>query len=70
MPSMKTTIDIPDEALEEAMRLTNARTKKEAVVAAITGFNRRKRLEWILDQQGTFEGFMTQDELRRLREEG
>ena len=32
---MKTTIDIPDKELEEVMRLTGAKTKKEAVVTAI-----------------------------------
>ena len=45
---MKTTVDIPVE-LEDAIRFTNARTKREAVVGTIVDFNRRSagaRLNW------------------------
>lgn len=66
---MKTTIDIPDEELEEVMKLTGARTKKEAVVTAIVDFNRRKRLERVIGRLGTFENLMSQDELRRMRDD-
>ena len=66
---MKTTIDIPDKELRDAMRHTGARTKKEAVVTAIADFNRRRRLERLADQLGTFDDFMTLEELLRLREE-
>ena len=67
MESMKTTIDIPDDALDEIMRLTGAKTKKEAVVTAIHEFNRRRRLDEVLGQLGTFEGVMSQAELRKMR---
>lgn len=66
---MKTTIDIPNEALEEALRHTGARTKREAVVTAITDFNRRRRLERLVERFGTFRNFLTREELRRLRED-
>ena len=42
---MKTTIDIPDGLLEETMKFTGAKTKREAVVTAVERFNRLKRLE-------------------------
>ncbi len=48
--SMKTTIDIPDKELEEVIRHTRARTKRDAIVTAISDFNRRKRLEKLADQ--------------------
>ena len=67
---MKTTIDIPRPQLEEAMLHTGARTKRDAVVTAITEFNRRKRLARLAEHFGTFEHFMTNEELTRLREEG
>jgi Arc/MetJ family transcription regulator len=67
---MKTTIDIPDEALQEAMLHTRARTKREAIVTAVLDFNRRKRLEKLVQKLGTFEDVMTHDELRRIRERG
>ncbi len=66
---MKTTIDIPDDELEEIMRLTKAKTKKEAVVTAIREFNRRRKLDVVLGQLGTFKDVMSQEELRRMRED-
>ena len=65
---MKTTVDIPERELREAIRHTGAKTKKEAIVTAISEFNRRKRLEKLVAQFGTLEGLMTQEELRRMRE--
>ena len=38
---MKTTVDIPDDELKDAMRFTRARTKREAIVTAIADYNRR-----------------------------
>lgn len=66
---MKTTIDIPDNELEDVMRLTGAKTKKEAVVTAITEFNRRRKLEKVLAKLGTFVDVMTEEELGEMRED-
>jgi Arc/MetJ family transcription regulator len=65
---MKTTIDIPDVAMQEAMKFTGAKTKREAVVTAVERFNRLKRLE-ILNARvrGQFRDFMTQAELKARR---
>jgi len=65
---MKVTVDIPDKELEELMRHTGALTKRDAIVTAISDFNRRKRLEKLVEQFGTFESFMSLEELMRLRE--
>jgi Arc/MetJ family transcription regulator len=67
---MKTTIDIPDDALREVLRNTGAKTKREAVLTAIEEFNRRRRLAKLSSRFGSFERFMSNDELERLREEG
>lgn len=67
---MKTTIDIPEEELEEVIRHTHARTKRDAIVTAISDFNRRKRLEKLAEQLGTFDNVMSLEELLRLREIG
>ena len=64
---MKTTIEIPDEELRQVMKYTKAKTKREAVVHAIKDFNRRKRLAQLAKVLGTFEDFMTQDELKEMR---
>ncbi len=65
---MKTTIDIPKELLEDAMQLTGAKTKREAVITAIADFTRRKRIASLRKHLGTCKNFLTADELRRLRE--
>ncbi len=70
MEPMKTTMNLPDREVEEAMISTGARTKKEAVVAALVEFNRRRRLEQLVSQLGTFEGFPTPEDVERMRGEG
>lgn len=65
---MKTTIDIPELAMEEAMKFTGAKTKREAVVTAVERFNRLKRLEKLNARvRGQFRDFMTQAELKAMR---
>ncbi|MCX7037851.1 MAG: DUF2191 domain-containing protein [Spirochaetes bacterium] len=67
---MKTTIDIPDGELLDLMRFTAARTKRDAIIQAIREFNRHRKLGEVAEMLGTFTAFMSQDELRRMREEG
>lgn len=67
---MKTTIDIPEKELRDAMKYTGARSKREAVVAALVDFNRRQRLHRLAQQFGTFEEFLSQEDLQRMREDG
>jgi Arc/MetJ family transcription regulator len=65
---MKTTIDIPDGLLQEAIRHTGAKTKRGAVVGAVSEFNRRRRLEALAERlQGSCPDFMTQADLRKMR---
>ncbi len=64
---MKTTVDIPDEELEDAMRFTHARTKREAIVTAIVEFNRRRRMAELVKRAGTCAQLMTAEELQRIR---
>lgn len=66
---MKTTIDIPESDLQEALRHTGAKTKREAVVTAIQDFNRRRRVERLVREFGKSSDFLTRDELARLRKE-
>ncbi len=66
---MKTTVEIPDEELRQVIKYTKAKTKREAVVHAIKDFNRRQRLAQLTKVLGTFEDFMTQDDLKEMRED-
>ncbi|MBI2207757.1 MAG: type II toxin-antitoxin system VapB family antitoxin [Candidatus Rokubacteria bacterium] len=65
---MKTTIDIPDKELKDAMRFTGAATKREAVVTALKDFNRRRRMAALTKHFGTSDTFMSHEELMKLRE--
>ncbi len=67
---MKTTIDIPDKSLREAIKNTGAKTKRDAVVTAVDEFNRRHRLEEMAERlHGSCPNFMTQEDLKRMRED-
>lgn len=67
---MKTTVDLPEEELAEAMRHTKAKTKTEAVNLAVAEYNRRQRMAALTRHLGTFKDFMTQADLKRMREDG
>jgi len=66
---MKTTIDIPDEDFKEAMKYTKAKTKRDAVVSALRDFNKRQRLSELAKMLGTFKDFMSQSDLKAMRED-
>ena len=64
---MKTTVDIPDGELEDVIRYTNARTKREAIVSAIVDFNRRRRMAELAKYAGTCTDLITPQELQAAR---
>jgi len=59
---MKTTIDIPDAALADAMRFTGAKTKREAVVKALESYNRQHRVQDLVANFGTLD-FASNDQI-------
>lgn len=67
---MKTTIDIPDNELVDAMQFTNAKTKREAVVTAITDFSERKRMAQLIRHAGTCEALISAQMLQVQRRRG
>lgn len=64
---MKTTVDIPDKELQDALRFTGAKTKREAIVTAIADFNRRKRMAELVRHLGTCRNLMSIEDLMTLR---
>lgn len=64
---MKTTVDIPDQELQDALRFTGAKTKREAIVTAISDFNRRQRMAELTRHLGTCRKLMSIEELMKLR---
>ena len=66
---MKTTVDVAENELSDAIRFTGAKTKREAVVTAIAEFDHRRRTAELADFAGTCPDLLTVDELleQRLR---
>jgi Arc/MetJ family transcription regulator len=67
--SMKTTVNIPDKVLRDAMRHTKAKTKREAIVKALEEMNRRHSQAELLKYTGKFESLMTNEEIEAMEEE-
>lgn len=67
---MKTTVDIPDKELADAMRFTRAKTKRDAIVGAIEDFNRRKRMAELIKHAGTCDALVTAADLQAQRRKG
>ena len=65
----RTTLVIDEQLLKEAQRLSGAKTKKEAIEIALREFVRRMRLRKIATHAGRVELVLSQEELRRIREE-
>ena len=65
--SMKTTVDIPEAELRDAMRFTKAKTKREAVVKVLEDFNRRRRMAELVRYSGSFgDSFPTNEEIEAV----
>jgi Arc/MetJ family transcription regulator len=64
---MRTTLNIDDEALEAAMKLSGGRTKTEVVNEALRRFARAKRRLQLLDLRGKVEWEGNIDDLRKRR---
>jgi Arc/MetJ family transcription regulator len=64
---MKTTVDIPDDILREAMEDSGAETKREAILTALVEYTRKRKLAKARAMLGTFKDFMTVAELRESR---
>jgi len=64
---MKTTVDIPEAELKDAMRFTRAKTKREAVVRVLEDFNRRRRMAELVKYAGTFsDAFPTNEQIEAV----
>jgi Arc/MetJ family transcription regulator len=50
---MRATLNIPDELIDELMKISGTKTKTQAICLAIEEYNRRKKVEKLLSLQGT-----------------
>jgi Arc/MetJ family transcription regulator len=65
----KTTVIIDDELLDEAMRVSGAKSKKEAITTGLKELIRRKNVEALRRELGTFDLALSSEELEKLRDE-
>jgi Arc/MetJ family transcription regulator len=64
---MKTTLDLPAEALSEACELSGLKTKRAVVMAALDEFIMVRRRQQLIDILGTVEFAMTPAEFEATR---
>lgn len=66
---MRATIDIDDELLSEAKKLTSVRTKKELVNMSLRELIRRKKVEHLLSLYGTSPVNLSKEDVERFRKD-
>ena len=64
---MKTTVDIPDKIMREAMKHAKTTTKQQAVLTAMEDYNRRHRQALLVRHLGTLDNFMSGEDLAHSR---
>ena len=67
---MKTTIDIPEDVMKDALRISGAPSKREVVLNALRDYVQRKQMAELARHAGSCDELMTVEELRRLRQDG
>jgi Arc/MetJ family transcription regulator len=63
----KTTVIIDDKLLEEAMRVSGAKTKRQAITTGLRELIRRKNIEALRQELGTFDLALSLGDLEKLR---
>jgi len=64
---MTTTVDIPDDVLKLAMLMTGTDSAQDAVVKALEQLIKPRDQRSLIQLLGTFEDFMTPEELEKMR---
>ena len=62
---MRTTLDIPEDLLSEAMKVTQARTKTEVIKFALENIIRKNKLQKLKSYRGELEIEINLDVLRK-----
>lgn len=68
---MRTTLDINDSLLRDVMKVSKAKTKKDAVVIALEEYLKSRRRQALRDMIGNYDDFaLTLEDLEKMRSEG
>jgi hypothetical protein len=65
---MKTSLDLPDALLSELMLLTKTKTKRSAIITAITEYNQRRRMQALSKHLNSLDNLVTPGELQKMRQ--
>ena len=65
---MKTTIDIPERELQNAIKFAKAKTKRDAILTALVDYNRRQRMVELVKYSSTSDTLMSNDAIEALDE--
>jgi Arc/MetJ family transcription regulator len=67
---MRTTIDIDDDLISEVMKISGIKAKKKAVLVALKGYLRYKKIEELKSLIGNYDSFtLNLDDLKKMRDE-
>lgn len=64
---MRTTIDLPEALVEEAMKVSHQRTKTAVIVAALEDFVRKSRIQGLKKFRGQINLDIDLDKLRKRK---
>ncbi|MFK5947323.1 MAG: type II toxin-antitoxin system VapB family antitoxin [Methylococcales bacterium] len=64
---MRTTLDLPENLLDEAMKITHASTKTGVIIRALEDLVRKSKINGIKKYKGKFDLNIDLDELRGRR---
>lgn len=64
---MRTTLDLPEDLLKEAMQLSNARTKTGTVILSLQELINKRKIERLRELKGKLDLDVDLDALRRDR---
>ncbi len=64
----KANYDLPNETLEEVVKLSGAKSKREALVIAMESYLKRKKLERLIQSYGKVSLSWTQKSLKKYRD--
>lgn len=68
---MRTTFEIDEELIEEVRRASKAKTKKGAIVVALTEYLKAKRRQELKDMIGAYDEFdLSLKDLEKMRRDG
>lgn len=66
----KTTVVIDETLMEEALRVTNLKTKREVIEKGLRELLKKKNRELLRQELGTFDIELSLEELKKRRSEG